>query len=123
MRLPIKLEYAPRSLALTRMAAAGALLLFSWIVLSEIAQASGQPMATPRAVRTTFYLFTLLAIVAAIVEHYMAATRELHRLNAELERRLAEKAEEIKATYARVEEVQREWVVAGERQRILADMH
>jgi signal transduction histidine kinase len=53
----------------------------------------------------------------------MAATSELQRLNAELEHRIAEKSEEIKATYARVEEAKREWAQVTERQRILADLH
>jgi hypothetical protein len=74
-------------------------------------------------VRTSFVLFTVLAIGAAIVEYYLAATRELQRLNHELERRITEKSEEIKATYARVEEAKHEWALTSERQRILADMH
>jgi signal transduction histidine kinase len=53
----------------------------------------------------------------------MAATCELQRLNSELEHRIAEKSEEIKSTYARVEEAKREWTLVSERQRILADMH
>ena len=108
---------------LTRAAATGALLLFSVLLLSEGARAFGYTDTSPRVVRATFILFTILAVSAAIVEHYMAATHELQRLNAELERRIAEKSEEIKATYARVEEAKHEWALVSERQRILADMH
>lgn len=119
----ITLHDTNRSLVLTRVAALGALLLFAVLVLSEAVRAFGYTDTTPRVVRTSFILFTILAIGAAIVEHYMEATRELQRLNAELERRLGEKSEEIKATYSRVEEAKQEWALMSERQRILADMH
>ena len=123
MGIAANIRYAPRSLALTRVAAAGALLLFAVLVLSEAARAFGYTDSTPRVVRATFVLFTILAAAAAFIEHYIAATSELQRLNSELERRIAEKSEEIKATYARVEETKQEWVLMSERQRILADMH
>ena len=123
MSLTGSIRYVPRSLPLTRIAAAGALLLFAVLVASEVARAFGFPNSTPRVVRAAFVLFTILAAGAAIIEYYMAATCELQRLNAELERRLAEKSEEIKSTYARVEEAKREWALVSERQRILADMH
>ena len=116
-------RYAPRSLALTRAAAAGALLLFAMLVLSEIARALDYTDSIPRVLRAAFVLFTILAAGAAVIEHFMAATSELQRLNSELERRIAEKSEEIKATYARVEEAKREWAQVSERQRILADLH
>ena len=117
------LRYAPRSLALTRAAAAGALLLFAVLVLSETVRAFGYTDSTPRVLRAAFVLFTILAAGAAVIEHYMAATSELQRLNAELERRIAEKSEEIRSTYACVEEAKREWAQVSERQRILADLH
>jgi signal transduction histidine kinase len=123
MSLTANLRYAPRSLALTRAAAAGALLLFAVLVLSETVRAFGYTDSTPRVLRAAFVLFTILAAGAAIIEHYMAATSELQRLNAELERRIAEKSEEIRSTYARVEEAKREWAQVSERQRILADLH
>jgi signal transduction histidine kinase len=117
------IRYAPRTLALTRAATAGALLLFAVLVLSEVARAFDYTDSTPRVLRAAFVLFTILAAGAAIIEHYMAATSELQRLNAELERRIAEKSEEIRSTYGRVEEAKREWAQLSERQRILADMH
>jgi hypothetical protein len=123
MNLIASLRYAPRSLALTRAAAAGALLLFAVLVLSEVARAFDYTDSTPRVLRAAFVLFTILAAGAAVIEHYMAATSELQRLNAELERRISEKSEEIRSTYARVEEAKREWALVSERQRILADMH
>jgi len=123
MNMTAPIRYAPRSLALTRIAAAGALLLFAVLVLSEAARAFGYTDSTPRVVRAAFVLFTVLAAGAAFIEHYIAATCELQRLNGELERRIAEKSEEIKATYARVEEAKHEWALMSERQRILADMH
>lgn len=123
MSLIANLRYVPRSLALTRAAAAGALLLFAILVLSETVRAFGYTDSTPRVLRAAFVLFTILAAGAAVIEHYMAATSELQRLNAELERRIAEKSEEIRSTYARVEEAKREWAQVSERQRILADLH
>jgi signal transduction histidine kinase len=99
------------------------LLLFAVLVASEILRLLDFTDTTPRVLRAAFVLFTVLAAGAAIIEHYMAATSELQRLNAELEHRLAEKSEEIRATYARVEEAKREWTLVSERQRILADMH
>lgn len=121
--MAVNIHDAPPCLTLTRVVAAGALLLFMVLLLSETARAFGYTDTTPRIVRATFVLFTILAIGAAIVEHYIAATRELHRLNTELERRIAEKSEEIKATYVRVEQAKQEWALVSERQRILADMH
>jgi signal transduction histidine kinase len=123
MNLTAHIRYAPRALPLTRVAAAGALLLFAVLVASEILRLLDFTDTTPRVLRAAFVLFTVLAAGAAIIEHYMAATSELQRLNAELEHRLADKSEEIRATYARVEEAKREWTLVSERQRILADMH
>lgn len=123
VNLAAYIRYAPRSLALTRAAAAGALLLFAVLVLSEIARALDYTDSIPRILQAAFVLFTILAAGAAVIEHFMAATSELQRLNSELERRIAEKSEEIKATYARVEEAKREWTQVSERQRILADLH
>lgn len=123
MSLIAHIRYTPRSLAMTRLAAASALLLFGVLLLSETARAFGYTDSAPRVLRATFVLFTIFAAGAAVIEHYMAATSELQRLNSELERRIAEKSEEIKITYARVEEAKREWTLVSERQRILADMH
>jgi hypothetical protein len=123
VNLTAHFRYVPRSLPLTRVAAAGALLLFAVLVVSELARAFGVPYSTPRVLRAAFVLFTIFAAGAAIIEYFMAATCELQRLNSELERRIAEKSEEIRSTYARVEEAQREWALVSERQRILADMH
>jgi len=116
-------QLASRPLVLTRAATAGALLLFVVLLSAEVSRALGYTDTTPRVVRAAFILFILLAACAAVIEHYVAATRELRNLNAELERRIAEKSEEVKATYARVEEAKRDWALVGERQRILADMH
>ncbi|HSE01502.1 MAG TPA: ATP-binding protein [Burkholderiales bacterium] len=123
MNLTAHIRYAPRALPLTRVAAAGALLLFAVLVASEILRLLDFTDTTPRVLRAAFVLFTVLAAGTAIIEHYMAATSELQRLNTELERRIAEKSEEIRSTYARVEEAKREWAQVSERQRILADLH
>ena len=122
MNLTAHIRYAPSALPLTRVAAAGALLLFAVLVASEILRLLDFTDTTPRVLRAAFVLFTVLAAGAAVIEHYMAATCELQRLNAELERRIAEKSEEIKSTYARVEDAKREWALVSERQHIGFDL-
>lgn len=110
-------------LGLTRAATFGALLLFALLLSAEVARALGYTDSTPRVIRAAFLVFIVLAACAAVIEHFIAATRELRSLNAELEHRIAEKSEAIKASYANVEEMRREWALVTERQRILADMH
>jgi len=65
----------------------------------------------------------LFAAFAAIVDRHFQAVSAVERARSELEGRVAEKAREIEASYARVEEAEREKALARERQRIMADMH
>jgi signal transduction histidine kinase len=65
----------------------------------------------------------LLAIGLAVFERHLDAMRRLEGMNAELERRVAQKAREVEAFHAEREGVLRQQALAGERQRILADMH
>lgn len=65
----------------------------------------------------------LLAIGLAVFERHWDAMRRLEGMNAELERRVTEKAREVEAFHAEREGVLRQQAFAGERQRILADMH
>ena len=65
----------------------------------------------------------LFAIGATIIDRHFQAFAEVGRAKAELEGRVAEKAREIEASYARVEEAEREKALAGERKRIMADIH
>jgi signal transduction histidine kinase len=60
--------------------------------------------------------------IAIFAEHVLAVWRA-ENMNVELERRVADKTREIEANHARVEEATRELALAGERQRIVTDMH
>src|SRR5262249_46539810 len=65
----------------------------------------------------------LFAIGATIVDRHFRAVSAVERAKVELEARVAEKARQIEASYARIREAEREKVLAGERQRIRAGMH
>jgi signal transduction histidine kinase len=65
----------------------------------------------------------LFAIGATIVDRHFRAVTAVERAKLELEGRVAEKAREIEANYASVQEAEREKALARERQRIMADMH
>ncbi|HMH17885.1 MAG TPA: sensor histidine kinase, partial [Burkholderiales bacterium] len=65
----------------------------------------------------------LFAIGATIIDRHFQAVAAVERAKLELEGRVAEKAREIEANYARVQEAEHEKALARERQRIMADMH
>jgi signal transduction histidine kinase len=65
----------------------------------------------------------LFAIGATIIDRHFQAVAAVEQAKAELEGRVAEKAREIEANYARVQEAEREKALTRERQRIMADMH
>ncbi len=65
----------------------------------------------------------LFAIGATIIDRHFQAVAAVEKAKLELEGRVAEKAREIEANYARVEEAKREKALSRERQRIMADMH
>ena len=65
----------------------------------------------------------LFAIGATIVDRHFRAVAAVERAKVELEGRVAEKAREIEANYAKVREAEHEKALARERQRIMADMH
>jgi len=65
----------------------------------------------------------LFAIGATIVDRHFRAVAAVERARVELEGRVAEKAREIEANYAKVQEAERDKTLARERQRIMADMH
>ena len=64
-----------------------------------------------------------IAIGWALVDRFVHSLNESERLNAELERRVAEKHAELEANYRRMHELERQRAVAAERQRIMSDMH
>jgi signal transduction histidine kinase len=65
----------------------------------------------------------LAAIGATIVGHQVRAIDAAARANVELEARIVEKTRELEANYQRVREAEQERALAGERRRIMADMH
>jgi signal transduction histidine kinase len=65
----------------------------------------------------------LFAVGATIIDRHFQAVAAVERAKVELEGRVAQKAREIEANYARVQEAEREKALARERQRIMSDMH
>jgi signal transduction histidine kinase len=65
----------------------------------------------------------LFAIGATIIDRHFLAVAAVERAKVELEGRVAEKAREIEANYARLREAEHDRALALERQRIMADMH
>lgn len=64
-----------------------------------------------------------IAIGWALVDRFVHSLDESERLNAELERRVADKHAELEANYRRMNDLERQRAVAAERQRIMSDMH
>jgi len=65
----------------------------------------------------------LFAIGATIIDRHFRTVSAVERAKLELEGRVAEKAREIEANYARIQQAEHERALALERQRIMADMH
>lgn len=94
-----------------------------WWLLSEEAPSS-RPTLWYREWFPWIWIAILVGGQALSVLPLGIATIERHRLTMrELKRRVTEKAREIEADHACVEEARREQAIARERQRILADMH
>lgn len=100
-----------------------ALLLMAALMFFEVMRYLGWVYVDFKAVRHYHVPLMLLAIGAMIFERHVLAVQRTERSNLQLKERVAEKAREIEANYARVEEVRRERALAQERQRILTDMH
>ncbi|MEO8719317.1 MAG: hypothetical protein ABI423_13965, partial [Burkholderiales bacterium] len=67
--------------------------------------------------------FVMLAAAVPILERMLAGAKATAQMNVELERRVAEKAREIEASHDQLRRSQRAQELAGERRRIMADMH
>ncbi|HEX7889240.1 MAG TPA: ATP-binding protein [Ramlibacter sp.] len=65
----------------------------------------------------------LCALVYALAENYFRTYDDARALNAELERRVQERAEELQRTHERLRALEREATVAAERDRLMRDMH
>ena len=67
--------------------------------------------------------FVLLLFGSLIMFRFARALRETEVLNRELEARVEQKAAELEANYARIRVFERNQALAGERSRIMRDMH
>jgi signal transduction histidine kinase len=67
--------------------------------------------------------FVLLAFGSLILLRFARALRETEYLNRELEARVAQKATELEANYARIRVFERDQALVVERARIMRDMH
>jgi signal transduction histidine kinase len=65
----------------------------------------------------------LFAMVYALAEHYFRTYDALRLLSAGLERRVAERTAELERSHARVLALERAATLAGERDRMMRDMH
>src|SRR5689334_20498966 len=74
-----------------------------------------------------FYPFSAIPICIAIgwvlAQRFVRSLNESESLNAELESRVAQKHAELEENYRRMNELEQQRAVAGERQRIMSDMH
>jgi signal transduction histidine kinase len=59
----------------------------------------------------------------AILQRYINAVNEADRLNASLEERLVERGRELEESHAKLRAIEHEQAVAGERQRLMREMH
>jgi len=67
--------------------------------------------------------FVLLVFGSVIMFRFARALRETEGMNVQLEARVAQKAAELEANYARIRVFERNQALAGERARIMRDMH
>lgn len=65
----------------------------------------------------------LLVFGFVLIRRFIAALRESESLTRNLEQRVAAKTSEVEANYERIRELEREQVLASERERIMRDMH
>jgi signal transduction histidine kinase len=100
-----------------------ALVLMAALLLQELARYLGWIDVESPVFRHYHVPVMLVAIGIAVFERHVLATWRVDQLNVELERRVADKAREIEANHARIEEAIREQALARERQRIVTDMH
>lgn len=115
-----KIPPAPGSPKVVNGVATGALVLFGILLLYEVARAFGLAEGNTWP---AFLLAGVLAVSANIIERYRVTTHERHRIDTEIERRVAEKTRAIEAAWTRTEEAKRREALVRERERILADMH
>jgi len=117
------LRSAPRPLRLAYRFEIAALLVMAALMFSEVARFLGWVDIESPVVRQYHVPVMLLAIGAAIFDRHVLAVWRIERANLELERRVEEKAREIRAYHDERQEVLRRQALAQERHRIISDMH
>lgn len=106
-----------------------AMVLSLWVSLTVPASIYDTLMASYRVSIEGLYLgpyasIGVFAIFLVIVFlRYTGALREVETLNAGLESRLAEREAQLAATYAQVNQLERQRALDAERQRMMQDMH
>jgi signal transduction histidine kinase len=68
-------------------------------------------------------LLVVSAAMVAIFHRYLGAIEEADRLNASLELRLAQRSRELEESHRKLRLIEQEQAVAGERQRLMREMH
>ena len=103
------------------MLAAGATTLvfgvYDWLVVTEVLDRRHgylMPYSSPA-------ILVLFGVV--LTRRFGAALSALESMNVDLERRVAQREREIEDTFRRVNELERRHAVAGERERMMRDMH
>src|SRR5262249_24522279 len=84
--------------------------------------ASGLPLGGP-LLSPYIPAVAMLAAGWVMVANLGTALTQSEELNDELEQRVAEKHTELERNYGRLRELERERAIAGERERIMRDMH
>ena len=116
-------RWAPRPLRWSHLLEGGALLLMGALNFREAMRVLGWIDVDSALIHAWQVPILLLALGVAIFERHVGAIKDAEQARRDLERRVAEKARELESYHARMQESAKEQARAGERERILADMH
>ncbi len=100
-----------------------ALIVWTTALRDYLVAASGPGDGTAGMYLPYTVSFVLLVFGSLIMFRFARALRETEVLNRELEARVEQKAAELEANYARIRVFERNQALAGERSRIMRDMH
>ena len=95
-----------------------ALALRDWLAMSGIVGQRGEGVFLQYAAPVPLFCFGWL-----LMTDLVTARREVEQLNRFLEQRIADKTRELEANYQRLRTLERDRLLAEERQRIMRDMH
>lgn len=84
---------------------------------------AGRTLLVPASLFATLTPVIAVSTAGAIVAALASAMRQVRELNAELERRVEDKRRELAASYEHAAQLERERAIAGERERMMRDMH